>query len=390
MWFRNDLRLHDHEPVAAAHDACSSVLHTYIFDPRDYGKSASGFDKTGPHRARFVLDSLEDLRQRLREAGSDLVVRKDAAVSWDVCRGLSAVLLMLCSVLSLIRWRMHCSSCCSEHRGALHCGRAYLPQQVATSGCFALWPLLDPHPHGHGTQVRIGRPEEVLPALARESGAGAVYCHSEVSCEDSRLEGATAAALDAAGCELRRSWGGTLFHVADLPFDLAALPSSYGDFREKVRRTAVRPAAELPPQLKPLPAGAAVDAGELPSMEALGFEPGCLATGNRKVDRSSALGGELKGGETEALRHLRSFMSSLKVSPAAAATSGSGSTGSTIGSDSASSRFSCQISPWLALGCLSPRHMYRQLTRQVRELEVVITSAACCKMTALCRSFKRW
>ena len=38
VWFRNDLRLHDHEPLAAACAASTSVLPVYVFDPREYGK----------------------------------------------------------------------------------------------------------------------------------------------------------------------------------------------------------------------------------------------------------------------------------------------------------------------------------------------------------------
>lgn len=38
-------------------------------------QSPNGFDKTGPYRARFILEALSDLRSRLRDAGSDLVVR---------------------------------------------------------------------------------------------------------------------------------------------------------------------------------------------------------------------------------------------------------------------------------------------------------------------------
>lgn len=38
-------------------------------------QSRNGFDKTGPYRARFILEALADLKARLREAASDLVVR---------------------------------------------------------------------------------------------------------------------------------------------------------------------------------------------------------------------------------------------------------------------------------------------------------------------------
>lgn len=52
-----------------------SVLPVYCFDPRDYGKSSSGFDKTGPYRAAFVIESVSDLRKNLQARGSNLVVR---------------------------------------------------------------------------------------------------------------------------------------------------------------------------------------------------------------------------------------------------------------------------------------------------------------------------
>lgn len=39
------------------------------------GKSSSGFDRTGPYRAQFLLDCVSDLRASLRSMGSDLVVR---------------------------------------------------------------------------------------------------------------------------------------------------------------------------------------------------------------------------------------------------------------------------------------------------------------------------
>ena len=61
-------------------------------------------------------------------------------------------------------------------------------------------------------------------------------------------------ALQAEGAELKACWGGTLFHVDDLPFDLSAMPSCYGDFRQRVKALPVRPALKAPQTLKPLPA----------------------------------------------------------------------------------------------------------------------------------------
>ena len=75
VWFRNDLRIHDNECLNSANNDSISVLPVYCFDPRDYGKSSSGFDKTGPYRATFVIESVSDLRKNLQARGSNLVVR---------------------------------------------------------------------------------------------------------------------------------------------------------------------------------------------------------------------------------------------------------------------------------------------------------------------------
>ncbi|WIA12215.1 hypothetical protein OEZ85_012284 [Tetradesmus obliquus] len=226
LWFRNDLRLHDHEPLAAACAGATSLLPVYIFDPREYGKSPNGFDKTGPYRAKFILEALGDLRDRLRAAGSDLL-------------------------------------------------------------------------------VRIGKPEEVLPELARSIGAGAVYCHGEVTAEDAKVEGAVSKALDKAGAALKVSWGGTLFHMDDLPFKLASMPPNYSDFRQALRGRGVREPVEAPAQLKGLPA-ASVCPGELPTLQQLGFD---AATLSRCASDKDAAGAHLRGGESEALRRLSEFVS---------------------------------------------------------------------------------
>ncbi|KTG08572.1 cryptochrome DASH [Haloprofundus marisrubri] len=81
VWFRRDLRVHDNEALSKAATA-DSLLSVYCVDPREYGPREYGgadsfrFEKTGPHRTRFRLDSLSDLRESLRERGSDLLVRR--------------------------------------------------------------------------------------------------------------------------------------------------------------------------------------------------------------------------------------------------------------------------------------------------------------------------
>lgn len=74
-WFRDDLRVHDN-PVLAEAASCRAqiVLPVYIFDPRQHGLSMWGSQKSGAYRARFLLESVKDLRSSLRALGSDLLV----------------------------------------------------------------------------------------------------------------------------------------------------------------------------------------------------------------------------------------------------------------------------------------------------------------------------
>ncbi|MEM8615114.1 MAG: deoxyribodipyrimidine photo-lyase, partial [Cyanobacteria bacterium P01_H01_bin.105] len=75
LWFRNDLRLHDHEPLHRALEQKAEIIPVYCFDPRQFGQTSFGFPKTGAYRAQFLLESVADLRASLQARGVDLVVR---------------------------------------------------------------------------------------------------------------------------------------------------------------------------------------------------------------------------------------------------------------------------------------------------------------------------
>ena len=75
LWYRNDLRLHDSEPLYRAVKAKAQILPLYCCDPRQFGQTTFGFAKTGPFRAQFLRESILDLRQAWRSRGSNLVVR---------------------------------------------------------------------------------------------------------------------------------------------------------------------------------------------------------------------------------------------------------------------------------------------------------------------------
>jgi deoxyribodipyrimidine photo-lyase len=74
VWFRNDLRIHDHEPLSKAIKASDNVLGVYCFDLRDYVLLPNGFPKTGSFRAKFIIECVAELKKKLQQLGSDLLV----------------------------------------------------------------------------------------------------------------------------------------------------------------------------------------------------------------------------------------------------------------------------------------------------------------------------
>jgi deoxyribodipyrimidine photo-lyase len=76
IWYRNDLRIHDHESLYQALQRKAQVIPFYCFDPRQFGQTSFGFPKTGRFRTQFLLESVANLRKSLQELGSNLVIRQ--------------------------------------------------------------------------------------------------------------------------------------------------------------------------------------------------------------------------------------------------------------------------------------------------------------------------
>lgn len=74
LWFRNDLRLHDNRVLRHAAAAAQSLLCLYIHDPLHDRPTAHGFPRMGPHRRRFLADTLRDLAATLAACGQRLHV----------------------------------------------------------------------------------------------------------------------------------------------------------------------------------------------------------------------------------------------------------------------------------------------------------------------------
>jgi deoxyribodipyrimidine photo-lyase len=269
LWFRNDLRLHDHEPLHRAIASGAEIIPVYCFDPRQFGKTAFGFPKTGAFRAQFLLESVTDLRRSLHSLGSDLLI-------------------------------------CRDH------------------------------------------PEFIIPHLASKLAISAVFYHQEATAEEQAVETALSNALKPLGVRVQSFWGHTLYHPDDLPFELSQIPELFTAFRKQVERdSSVDPPLPAPRSLPPLPAEAP-EPGDIPTLADLGLEPG--AADGRGVLR-------FQGGETAGLARLKDYFwegDRLRVYKA--------TRNGMLGAD-----YSSKFSPWLALGCLSPRQIHAEVGRYESE-----------------------
>lgn len=72
-WFRNDLRLGDNPALAEACAASGSLLPVFCHDPAQDADTRWGFVRRGPHRQRFLHDSLADLSTQFQARGSRLL-----------------------------------------------------------------------------------------------------------------------------------------------------------------------------------------------------------------------------------------------------------------------------------------------------------------------------
>jgi len=73
-WLRNELRLHDNATLIRALQAATEFLPVYVVEDKLAQLQAPGVQRMGAFRQTFLYQSLEDLRNSLRQLGSDLLV----------------------------------------------------------------------------------------------------------------------------------------------------------------------------------------------------------------------------------------------------------------------------------------------------------------------------
>ncbi|TNE43553.1 MAG: DASH family cryptochrome [Deltaproteobacteria bacterium] len=287
VWFKTDLRLHDHAPLTQALEEHDQVLGVYCLNPSDFAPTRWGWPKTGPHRARFLLESLEALSQECQTRDGKLVV---------------------------------------------------------------LW----------------GAPEQELPALATKMGASAVYAHAEIAHDEKKQEAAVKAALS---IPFLTNEGNQLYPSEELPFTAQDIPDIFTQFRKGVEKYSAV-AAPLPKPAKIPYWDDDVPAFSLPTLGGLGLKA-------PEVDDRQVL--PFEGGEQAGLNRLDAYLWETDCIASYKKTRNK-----LLGAN-----YSSKFSPWLALGCLSPRTIYAKI-QHYEEERVANSSTYWLFFELLWREYFRW
>jgi deoxyribodipyrimidine photo-lyase len=190
--------------------------------------------------------------------------------------------------------------------------------------------------------VRRGLPEEIIPAIAQQLKVDQVCYSQEVTAEERQVEQKLKQALLAKQVKVNSFWEATLYLPENLPFEIEQTPELFTKFRQQVeQKSAIKKLLAAPKQLPPLPS---IEPGEIPTLEDLGLSP-------VEFDPRGVL--SFKGGETEAISRLETYFWQQDCLKDYKATR-NGMLGA---------NYSSKFSPWLALGCISPRYINDQVLK---------------------------
>ncbi|WP_111668964.1 DASH family cryptochrome [Algoriphagus litoralis] len=197
--------------------------------------------------------------------------------------------------------------------------------------------------------VLQGMPEIKLVQLAEEMEAKGIFFSKEVTSEERNVEKSLETNAFAKGIATESFWQSTLYHIDDLPFPVSQTPEVFTHFRKAVEKMVkIRPAWSTPKRLNFPSDLDSSRLGELPSLHTYGLE---------EPDRIAKSWLEIEGGEQAASGRLQSFFwekDLLKVYKE--------TRNGLIGMD-----YSSKFSPWLAVGCISPRSIYEEVKRYEKE-----------------------
>lgn len=78
VWFRNNLRVRDNNSLKKAIENHEKIIAVYFFDPKHFKVDNFGFQKTAKFRAKFLIETITDLKQNLAHNNISLLTYFEA------------------------------------------------------------------------------------------------------------------------------------------------------------------------------------------------------------------------------------------------------------------------------------------------------------------------
>lgn len=192
---------------------------------------------------------------------------------------------------------------------------------------------------GSGLLVVKGKPEVELYQLAEKYKAQKVFTKHQVGHEELITQSKVAIELKKINASIETFDTSTLYHPHDLPFAIKAIPDVFTDFRKRAEKGAkVRKSFTTPEFISS------------PSIEKL-FLPSLFELGLEDCSFDSRASYTFKGGEIAGKKRVCNYLSETH-----AIASYKETRNGLIGEN-----YSSKFSPWLALGCISPKFIYHEV-----------------------------
>lgn len=196
---------------------------------------------------------------------------------------------------------------------------------------------------GHELICLRGQPEKVMSQICVENSVQNVYCSSQSAFQERNQNRVVSEMLTSVGGRLQEFENNTLLKIKHLPFKIAELPLVFTTFRKQIEARWPQLASFDSPSIVNPPLKMS-----LPDQQVYEID--------EQVDPRNHLEFKFKGGEDAAKLHMDAYIwktDSLRTYK---------ETRNHLSDFYSSSKFS----PWLALGCISPRMIYHEVKKYER------------------------
>lgn len=197
---------------------------------------------------------------------------------------------------------------------------------------------------GGNLLITHGNTAEVICKLVKEHDCTEIFAEQDFATEELELISRLRKKLPKK-CKLNLTWGRTLYHIDDIPYEIAEIPLTSKAFRINTEKSAEVRKTLAPPKVIHTLDLPTLKWGNLPLSAELGLK------GNKDFSLTY-----MEGGESKALERLNYYLFESEQ-----LTSYRWTRNRSLGLE-----YSSKFSPYMALGCLSPRTIYEAVKEYER------------------------